>query len=163
MKRYIYIVILAHVLLLTGFVAHAPNPSRNTRRVRRVREYAHNETYDPLYTHPKYVPDDIPWEYKITKLNVEEMRKHYVRLQGELKSSTISDGYQKSLHIVLYNLNSLIESYVGVGPSTHIFYDMMHRRRMEVMGFHKFEEIKNNVTKEMVFSYLTCVPKTKNI
>ena len=43
-----------------GFISHAPNPSHNTRRGHRARGYAHNETYDPLYTHPKGVPDDIP-------------------------------------------------------------------------------------------------------
>jgi len=80
LKSYIYILILAHVLLLTGFVAHAPNPSRNKRRVRRAREYAHNETYVSLYTHPKYVPDDIPWENNIKMLTMEEMREHFVRL-----------------------------------------------------------------------------------
>ena len=111
-------------LILTRFVAHA----RNTRRGHRGNEYAHNETYDPLYTHPKYVPNYIPWEDKITKLIVEEMREHSVRLRGELESSTISTSCQQILQIVLYNLNSLIESYVGVGPSTHIFYDMMRRR-----------------------------------
>ena len=83
---------------------------------------------------------------------MEEMRDHSVRLQGEIESYTISIGCQQSVHIVLHNLNCLIESYVGVGPSTHIFYDMMRRRRMRVMGHHKFEEIKNNVTKEIVFS-----------
>ena len=123
--------------------------------------YAHNETYDPLYTHPKDVPDDIPWKDKITKLTVEEMREHSMRLEGELESSTISTGCQQSLHIMLYNLNNLIEIYVGVGPSTHIFYDMMRRRKMVVMGRHKFEEIKNNVTKEMVFSLFDLQPEDK--
>ena len=47
--------------------------------------------------HPKYVPDDIPSEDKITKLNVEDMREHSMRLQGELESYTISTGCQHSL------------------------------------------------------------------
>ena len=45
-----------------------------------MHEYAHNETYDPIYTYPKDVPDDIPWEEKIENITVEEMRDHYVRL-----------------------------------------------------------------------------------
>ena len=94
-------------------------------------------------------------------LTVEEMREHSVRLQGELESSTISISCKQSLQIVLHNLNSLIESYVGVGPSTHIFYDMMRRRRMAVMGHHKFEEIKTIVTKEMVFSLFDLRPEDK--
>jgi len=80
-------------------------------------------------------------------LIVEEMREHYVRLQGKLESSTMSIACQQSLQIVLHNLNRLIESYVGVGPSTHIFSGMMHRRRTMVMRHHKFEEIKNIFTK----------------
>ena len=92
---------------------------------------------------------------------MEDMRENSVRLQGEVESSTISIGCQQSLHIVLHNLNSLIEIYVGVGPSTNIFYDMMCRRKISVMGRHKFEEIKNNVTKEMVFSLCDLQPEDK--
>ena len=67
-----------------------------------------------LNNHPKDVLDDILWEDNITKLIVEGMRENSVRLQGELESYTISTSCQQSLHIVLHNLNSLIESYVGV-------------------------------------------------
>ena len=80
-------------------------------------------------------------------LTVEEMREHSLRLQEELDCSKISFGTQQCLQIVLHNLNSLIETYLGVGPSTHIFHDMMRRRKFLVMGRHKFEEVKKVVTK----------------
>jgi hypothetical protein len=130
-----------------GFAAHAPIPPCDTRRGRRTCQYAHNERYDPLYTHARDVPDEIPWEDKITMLIVEYMREQSMRLQGELESSIISTGCQQSLQIFLHNLNNLIETYIGVGPSNHVFYDMIHRRRMTMMDRHKFEEIKNIVTK----------------
>lgn len=80
-------------------------------------------------------------------LNVEEMKEHSSRLREKLESSNLSFGTQQCLQIVLHNLNSLIETYLGVGPSTHIFHDMMRRRQLSVMGCHKFEEIKKIVTK----------------
>ena len=97
-------------------------------------------------------------------LTVGEMKEHSSRLKVELESSNLSFGTQQCLHIVFHNLNCLIETYLGVGPSTHIFHDMMRRRRFLVMGYHKFEEVKKFVTKEMVFSWFYCGSlKTKNV
>ena len=84
-----------------------------------------------------------------------------MRYQGELESSTISISFQQSIHLVLRNLNFLIDIFVRVVSLTHIFYGMMRRRQMEVMGRHKFEEIKNIVTKEMVFSLFDLCSKDK--
>ena len=96
-------------------------------------------------------------------MTIEEMKEHSSRLQAELDCSHLSFGTQQCLQIVLHNLNSLIKTYIGVGPSTHIFHDMMHRRRFSVMGRHKFEEVKKVVTKEMVFSCFDLQPEDKNV
>ena len=100
-------------------------------------------------------------EDNIAMLTMEEMKEHSSRLKEELDSSNLSFDTQQCLQIVLDNLNSLIETYLGVGPSTHIFHDMMHRRRFSVMGHHKLEEVKKVVTKEMVFSCFDLCPEDK--
>ena len=61
-------------------------------------------------------------------LIVEEMMENSVIFQGELESSTISISFQQSIHLVLRNLNFLIDIFVRVVSLTHIFYGMMHRR-----------------------------------
>ena len=50
------------ILLVTGFVAPDPNPPPKTRRCHRVHQYAQNDRYDPLYSHPIDVPKKTPWE-----------------------------------------------------------------------------------------------------
>ena len=117
-----------------------------------MNQYAQNDIYDPLYSHPRDVLEETRWEDNIAMLTVEEMKEHYSRLKEELDSSNLSFGTQHCLQIGLQNMNSLIETYLGVGPSTHIFHDMMHGKRFSVMGHHKLEEVKKVVTKEMVFS-----------
>ena len=87
----------------------------------------------------------------------------FLEIEGKLDSSNLSFGTQQCLQIVLHNLNCLIETYIGVGPSTHIFHDMMRRRRFSVMGHHKFEEVKKVVTKEMVFSCFDLRPGDKKM
>ena len=149
------------ISLLTGFVAPNPNPPLETRRGHWVHLYARNERYDPLYSHPRDVPEDTPWEDKITMLTMEEMKDHSSRLQIELESSNLSFCTQEYLQTIFPNLNSLIKTYLGVGPSTHIFHDMMRRRRFSMMGRHKFEEVKKVVTKEMVFSCFDLRPGDK--
>ena len=116
------------ILLITGFATPDSNPPPETRRRRRVHQYAQNDRYDPLYIHPRDVPEETPWEENVTMLTVEEMKEHSLRLKVELDSSNLSFGTQQCLQIGLNNMNSLIETYLGVGPSTHIFHDMMHRR-----------------------------------
>ena len=49
-----------YILLLTGFVSLYPNPPPETRRCRRVHQYAHNERYDPLYNHLRGVHEETP-------------------------------------------------------------------------------------------------------
>ena len=116
------------ILLLIGFVAPDPNTPPERRRLHQVHQYAQNEIYGPLYSHPRDVPEETPWEDNISTMTMEEMKEHSSRLKGELDSSNISFGTQQCLYIVLHNLNSLIRTYLGVVPSTHIFHDMMCRR-----------------------------------
>ena len=86
-----------HAHLLTGFAAPDPNPPPETRRRRRVHQYAQNDRYDPLYTHPRDVPEETPWEYNIAMLTVEVMKEHFSRLKAELESSNLSFGTQQCL------------------------------------------------------------------
>ena len=83
-----------HILRLTRFAAPDPNPPPETRRPRRVQQYAQNERYDPLYIHPRDVSEETPWEDNITMLTVEDMKEHSSRLQVELDSSNLSFGTQ---------------------------------------------------------------------
>ena len=68
--------------LLTGFAATDPNPPPETRRRHRVHQYAQNDRYDPLYSHPRDVPEETPWEDNITMLIVEDMKEHSSRLKA---------------------------------------------------------------------------------
>ena len=117
-----------HAHLLTGFAAADPNPPPKKRRHHWAHQYAQNDRYDPLYSHPRDVPKETPWEDNIAMLTMGEMKEHSSRLKVELESSNISFGTQECLQIVLHNLNSFIETYLGVGTSTHIFHDIMRRR-----------------------------------
>ena len=62
-----------------------------------MHQYAHNERYDPLYSNPRDVPKETPWEDNIAMLTVEEMKKHSSRLKAELESSNLSFGTQQCL------------------------------------------------------------------
>ena len=62
-----------------------------------MHQYAHNERYDPLYSHPRDVHEDTPWKDNITMLSVENMEDQSSRLQEELDSSNISFGTQQCL------------------------------------------------------------------
>ena len=75
-----------HAHLLTGFAPADPNPPLETRRRRRVHQYAQNDRYDPLYSHPRDVPEETPWEDNIAMLTVEEMKEHSSRLKAKLES-----------------------------------------------------------------------------
>ena len=59
-----------------------------------MHQYAQNERCDPLYSHPRDVPEENPWEDNIAMLTVEEMKEHSSRLQVELDSSSLSYGTQ---------------------------------------------------------------------
>ena len=105
-----------HTHILTGFASPDPNPPLEKRRRRRVHQYAQNDRYDPLYSHPRDVPEETPWKDNIAMLTMEEMKEHSSRLKVELESSNLSFGTQQCLQIVLHNINCLIETYLGVGP-----------------------------------------------
>ena len=83
-----------HAHLLTGFVAADPNPPPKKRRHQWAHQYAQNDRYDPLYSHPRDVLEETPWEENIAMLTVEEMKDHSLILQGELDSSNICFGTQ---------------------------------------------------------------------
>ena len=81
-----------HTHLLTGFAATDLNPPPETRRHRQVHQYAQNDRYDPLSSHPRDVPEDTPWEDNIAMMIVEEIKEHSSRLKEELESSNLSFG-----------------------------------------------------------------------
>ena len=81
-----------HAHLLTGFAASNHNPPPETRRRHWVHQYAQNDRYDPLYSHPRDVPEENPWKYNIVMLTVEEMKEHSSRLKAELESSNLYFG-----------------------------------------------------------------------
>ena len=59
-----------------------------------MHQYAKNDRYDPLYSHPRDFLEETPWEDNIAMLTVEEMTS---RLKVELDSSNISFGTQQCL------------------------------------------------------------------
>ena len=59
-------------------------------RGRRVHDFAQNLSYDPLYTHPGDIPEQMPWEDTISLLTVDGMREHSTRFRNELKSCNLS-------------------------------------------------------------------------
>ena len=91
----------------------------------------------------------MPWEDRISLLTVDGMREHSTRLRNELKSFNLSTPSRNCLQIVLHNLESLMENYHGIGPSTQVFFEMMYRRIALVIGIHSYNEVKSRVTKEM--------------
>ena len=84
-----------------------------------------------------------------------------MRLHNELQSCNLSAPSQNCLQIVLHNLESLIETYRGVGPSTQVVFDMMHRRRASVIGIHAYNEVKSRVNKKMALSIFDLQPEDK--
>ena len=86
-----------------------------------------------------------------------------MRLRNELKIFNLSALSRDCLQIFFHNLKRLIETYRGVGPSTQVFFDMMHRRRESVIGIHSYNEVKGRVTKEMALSLFDLQTEDKNI
>ena len=86
-----------HAHLLTGFAAPDPNPPLETRRHCRLHQYAQNDRYDPLYSHPRDFLEETPSEDNIAMLTVEEMKENSSRLKAELESSNLSFGTQQCL------------------------------------------------------------------
>ena len=56
---------------------------------------------------------------------------------------------RQSLEILTHSLSEIVNVYKNLGPTTGTFVEVMRKRKETVMGLHKWEDVKQRVTKDM--------------
>jgi hypothetical protein len=98
------------------------------------------------------VSDELPWEGITETMTLERCSSVKSRLENDLRILNLPHESKQSLHIVLHSLQKFMDAYQNMGPTTDSFFDLMKRRKSEVMGPDEWDVVKNKVSKENAIS-----------